>query len=237
MSDQWDDEEDLGVAGFDDAAGKIIQQQEDEDMEEMGNYNDAIIDVDDSDRIRKALQARTSELGMEESEESRLAIEAMAERARNRAAGGSTGSDLDLSQISSGGKQDDTMSIYYEPEDDMTEEEMKEADTLGQEPFFDQMIYEVKESTFPSASNVAIKVVLLVGFAIFSSFCVIKWDATIRAFYASQGMIPTTEEIAAISENAMRMAQDLNAQSVQSAASSAAASSSSSGLTLPDLSL
>lgn len=234
MADQWDDEEDKGKS-FDAASDSLLKAQEKADLEESG-FDESVAGSsgEAADRIRAAIQARSADLGMEESEESKKAVEEAAERARQNILNQQSG--LDLSQISDGSKE--KLNVYYEPEDDMTEEEMKEADVLGQQPFLEQMSYEIGESTFPDPLAVTIKIVILAVSAVLSAIGVVNWDRAVRAFYKGQGILPTAEDIANAQQSGMQMAQELsNPTGAAAAVKAAAESAASSGLNLPDLSL
>ena len=72
--------------------------------------------------------------------------------------GGSSFGGLDLSQVTDGY---DKLSINYEPEDEMTEDEMRQADALGFQPWSEQ--YLSLQPTRRSRNFMSIKVFTIAG--------------------------------------------------------------------------
>jgi hypothetical protein len=140
-------------------------------------------------------------------------------RAANRGGGSSFGG-LDLSQVTDGY---DKLSINYEPEDEMTEDEMRQADALGFQPWSEQYLYELKESTFPDLVTTVSKVGLLIVLGIITGFLIITTDKTVKEFYVNQGILPSPADVEKAQQSGMQMATEL--------------STSPSNLKLPDLGL
>lgn len=195
------------------------------------------------------VKARTESLGMEESVVSKQAIEAMKARAAQRAGAGPLADMVDLSQVTYGSEEKKSvLSIDYNPEDDLTDEQMERADPVGQLNIFEQLSTELKEILFPDVQTILFKVVLLVVLAVTSSTLILTTDHYVRELYEYFGILPTVEDIQAASENSMRLAQELttNGAAATSAATEAATSAgeavtdavtdaATSGISLPDL--
>lgn len=145
-------------------------------------------------------------MGIERSTVSAEAIQAAQERAKaaveNRQSGDTM---LDLSQITSeaprGETDENIPTMFFEPETEMTEEEMIEADPDGQLSFFDQTMKEIKAATWPTPGAVLKEVALLLIVGSLSGVILINWDNFLREFYTNVGMIPKAEEISKGTEN------------------------------------
>lgn len=135
-------------------------------------------------------------------EASQDAMKAMEERAAKRAGSGA----LDLSQVSDGFEK---LSINFDPEDEMSEEEMRQADPLGYQPMSEQYMFELKETTFPGAIATISKVGLLIVLGVVTGFIIISTDKLVRDLYVDQGMLPTKEDIAKAQSSGLEMAQEL----------------------------
>lgn len=206
-------------------------------------------DSETQERWRDMVKARTESLGMEESVVSKQAIEAMKARAAQRAGAGPLADMVDLSQVTYGSEEKKSvLSIDYNPEDDLTDEQMERADPVGQLNIFEQLSTELKEILFPDVQTILFKVVLLVVLAVTSSTLILTTDHYVRELYEYFGILPTVEDIQAASENSMRLAQELttNGAAATSAATEAATSAgeavtdavtdaATSGISLPDL--
>ena len=120
----------------------------------------------------------------------------------NRGAADSFG--LDLSQISTDGpstEQDNKPSMFFEPEAEMSEEDMKEADPLGYESIPAQVAFEWNEANWPTFGAALKEVVLLVAIVGLSGGLIIGWDNFLRETYTSVGILPKPEEMMSGSEN------------------------------------
>ena len=158
--------------------------------------------------MREAIKKRTESLGIEKSVVSKEAIKEAEERAKagvaNRGAGGEMETMLDLTQISQTaprGQDDETPAMFYEPETEMTEEEMKEADPDGQMPILDQVRKELSLATWPTPAKAIKEIALLLFIFVFTSALIINWDNFLRNFYTDLGFIPRPEDIMQGSEN------------------------------------
>jgi hypothetical protein len=161
---------------------------------------------------------------MEESQVSKEFIAEAAARAAMR--GGSSSGGLDLSKVSDGSSQ--ILSINYDPEDELTEEEKKSSDPLGYKPFQEQMNFELGETTFPDVGATFSRVVLLVALAFSTGFLIIETDSVVRELYMSKGFIPRPEDIMNAKDAGLKLSHELAAKVVEKA---------SGGLSLPDVGL
>lgn len=111
---------------------------------------------------------------------------------------------LDLSQITDTaprGEDENIPAMFYEPENDMTEQEMIDADPDGQMKLPDQFLKEIKEATWPTPVAALKEVALLLFVVVFTAFLIIEWDVLLRETYTNFGFIPRAEDIAQGSEN------------------------------------
>jgi hypothetical protein len=148
------------------------------------------------------------------------ALKEAEKRAQKRDGGGSFGG-LDLSQVSDGYEK---LSINYEPEDEMSEEEMRTADPLGFQPWSEQYSFELKQSTFPDTVATLSKVALLIVLGLVTGFLIITTDKLVRNFYVDEGLLPSPEDVARAQSSGMEMAKELTKATI------------SPGTSLPDLS-
>ena len=176
------------------------------------------------EKVRDAIRARTGSLGLEESQVSKeFLAEAAARAAMRSGSGGGGGSRLDLSKISDGSSK--ILSINYDPEDEMTQEEMESADPLGFKPFQEQMTFEFGQTTFPDLFSTFSRVVVLVIVAFTTGFLIITTDSLVREVMMAKGFIPRPEDIINAKEAGLALSQEL--------AKKVAADSQ--GLSLPDI--
>ena len=151
--------------------------------------------------MRAAIKARTQDLGLEKSKISQQYIDEAYKRAR-QAQGDRRPGELDLSQISSGdepgskNKWDESLpTMMYNPEDELTEEEQAEADTVGQLPIFEQAMIEVKASKWPDLFTVVREVIVMFLVVAVTAGIIVGWDGFLREFYSDLGLIPRPEDI------------------------------------------
>ena len=89
---------------------------------------------------------------------------------------------LDLTQITSTGPRgeagEDIPAMFYEPESEMTEEEMIEADPDGQLPIPEQVMKEISLATWPTPFAALKEVFLVVALVVSSSFIIINFYET-----------------------------------------------------------
>jgi len=206
---QWD-EEDEDVAAdrktFDDAGVAMSDEDEQKKVSGMGDYDsNPDYNPDDISRVRDAIRQRTESLGIERSTVSVDAIQAAQERAKSAVENGQSGaSQLDLSQISEQaprGDAEDVPAMFFEPEAEMTPEEMVEADPDGQMNYLEQVMNEVKAATWPTPAAALKEVFVLIIVATSTCFGIIAWDNLLRDTYTNLGFIPRSEDIMKGSEN------------------------------------
>lgn len=135
------------------------------------------------------------------------AMKAMEARAAKRAGSGA----LDLTQISDGFEN---LAINFDPEDEMTEEQMREADPLGYKPVSEQYMYELQETTFPGALATISKVALLIVLGVVTGTLIITTDKTVRDIYVSRGYLPSKEDIANAQSSGIEVANELTKKTV-----------------------
>eukprot|EP00980_Cylindrotheca_fusiformis_P026300 scaffold15772_cov162-Cylindrotheca_fusiformis.AAC.2 len=220
FSSQWDDEEEEVAVderkSFADA-GEALQDEEDQKkMDGMGDFdaNPAKIsdlraslfvfrlqyNSEDINRVRDAIRQRTQSLGIEKSKISMEAIQAAEERAKSGAAnsGESSFQQLDLSKITSDsprGKGDNVPAMFFDAEEELTEEEMAEADPDGQLSLKDQALKEIGAATWPTPVSALKEVVLLIAVVAFTAALIINWDNFLRELYTSIGLIPSEDDL------------------------------------------
>lgn len=91
--------------------------------------------------------------------------------------------------------------MFYNPADEMSEEEMEEADPDGQLSIPDQFSKEVQAATWPTPGAALKEVGLLIFVVVLTSSLIIGWDNFLRNTYTNVGFIPTSEDINKGSEN------------------------------------
>eukprot|EP00339_Tiarina_fusa_P002805 CAMPEP_0116998254 /NCGR_PEP_ID=MMETSP0472-20121206/1392_1 /TAXON_ID=693140 ORGANISM="Tiarina fusus, Strain LIS" /NCGR_SAMPLE_ID=MMETSP0472 /ASSEMBLY_ACC=CAM_ASM_000603 /LENGTH=287 /DNA_ID=CAMNT_0004697355 /DNA_START=78 /DNA_END=941 /DNA_ORIENTATION=- len=205
---QWEDEdEEVAVqqTSFDQAGAELTDEDDKKRMDDMGDFDsNPAYQSADIDRVRAAIKERTAALGLEKSKVTSEMIQAAQERAKESIAnGGAAGDILDLSQISDTAPrgQDEVPAMFYDPEAEMSEAEMVEADPVGQMSILDQVSKELSESTFPTPFAALKEVFLLIFIILFTAFVITQWDSFLRDVYTGFGFIPTQEEIMQGAEN------------------------------------
>lgn len=161
--------------------------------------------MDNIEKMRAAIRARTQDLGIEKS---KVSADYIAQKAAAAAEAGTpaaasqspdTFGGLDLSKISSVKASpewnEDMPSMFYDPEDEMTLEEQEEADPIMKLNPIEQGLHEFNNAQWPTLGAALREVGLMVLVVLFSSVLIIGWDKLLRALYTSLGFIPTAEEI------------------------------------------
>jgi len=165
--------------------------------------------------MRAAIRARTSDLGLEKSKVSaeyvqRKQQEAMAAgSARAAAESSDIFGGIDLSQIRSeatprassnsvwADEEGEVPSMFYEPEDDLSEEEQAEADPIGQKSIPEQVVAELKDAKWPSPWSALREVAVMVIVVAVTTTLIIGWDKVLREFYTDTlHFIPSKEDMA-----------------------------------------
>lgn len=111
---------------------------------------------------------------------------------------------LDLSQISQEsprGEDDNTPAMFYDPENEMSEEEKIEADPDGQLSLTDQAMKEINAASWPTPGAALREVGLLIFVVVFTAGLIINWDNFLRETYTHFGLIPSAEDIMKGAEN------------------------------------
>ena len=153
------------------------------------------------DRVRDAIKQRTDALGIEKSKVSAEAIKAAEERARARIADGGFQA-LDLSQITtqaSSSSQDEN-SIFFEPEEEMSEEEIKEGDPVGQLSIQEQVKAELSAAIWPTFGAAMKKAGIILIIGAVTCFFVVEWNDLVRDLFMNVGLIPRPEDFTFDSE-------------------------------------
>lgn len=153
--------------------------------------------------MRAAIRERAGELGVEKSEASRIYIEEAAARARANVGNQQPSSSLDLSQISSGGEKksgkdkwdEELPTMMYDPADELTEEERKEVDVVGQMSLWEQAQEEIGAAKWPDFGSAVRTLFTMFGVIVLSATLIIGWDRTLRNIYTNAGFIPLKEDI------------------------------------------
>lgn len=219
---QWDEDEEeepvaVGSAPSYEEAGKQIGEEDDQaaldevgDFDASGNYN-----ANDVDKYREAIQKRTEALGIERKTPEEIAAEeAMALAALDRAGetmGPPTDSKsaeqlsqmLDLSQITSDaprGADESLPAMMYDPADDMTEEEMAEADPIGLKPWNEQLAWVFSKAQFPSALDALGETLILAATVTITGFTVANWDVLMKEIAFNYQGVPRADEVAGAME-------------------------------------
>lgn len=160
------------------------------------------------ERMRAAIRARTADLGIEKSKVSADYIEqrkaAAMEAGSARAAGENSDAfgGLDLSQIRSTRirspqEDEDLPSMFFDPDEQLSDEEKVEVDPLRNKSWIEQGLYEVSQVKWPDWTSALREVGLLVVVVAFTAVIIIGWDRLIRSTYTDVlHLIPTKEELA-----------------------------------------
>jgi preprotein translocase subunit SecE len=143
---------------------------------------------DNIDRMRAAIRKRTEEMGLEKSKLSKQLIE----DANQRAKAGEQVQGLDLSKIR-GQIPEDMPSMLYDPEDEMTDEEKKEVDPVGQLSLFKQAQNELQNAKWPQPLAAMREVVVMFVVVAATGALIIFWDKFLREIYTNIGFIPSSD--------------------------------------------
>lgn len=167
------------------------------------------------EKVRAAIRARTSNLGIEKSKVSADYVQKKQEQAIE--AGGARAASenndmfggLDLSQIrteavplrsSSSPWADadgEVPSMFFEPQNELTEQEQAEADPLGQKSFKEQYLYEFQQIKWPGPGSALREIGLMAVVVVVTAALVIGWDKLLRDLYTDVlHFIPSKEDMA-----------------------------------------
>lgn len=186
---------------FDDAGQSLVDEENQKRIESMGDFDsNPDYNIDNIEKMREAIRARASSLGVEKSVLSQQYIEEAKARAQQNV--GQAPGQLDLSQISTGNEPrkqadwDESLpTMMYNPEDELTEEEQREIDKVGQLPFWEQFLSEVRAAQWPDFWSAGREVLLLFLVAGLSGLIIINFDQAVRSVYTNLGFIPTKDDI------------------------------------------
>ena len=192
---------------------------------------------DNIDRMREAIRKRTQEMGLEKSVLSKQLIQEANERAKS----GEKVQGLDLTKIR-GTIPEDMPSMLYDPEDEMSEEERRQVDPVGQESILKQAQNELTNAKWPNAGAVLREVAIMLVVVAATAAIIIGWDRFLRDFYTNGlNLIPSKEQInmrfegLELPEGWTNMMSEDDIANLPSEMRDSAARSSGSGMNLPDL--
>eukprot|EP00567_Pseudictyota_dubia_P018116 CAMPEP_0197437254 /NCGR_PEP_ID=MMETSP1175-20131217/4524_1 /TAXON_ID=1003142 /ORGANISM="Triceratium dubium, Strain CCMP147" /LENGTH=270 /DNA_ID=CAMNT_0042966721 /DNA_START=98 /DNA_END=910 /DNA_ORIENTATION=+ len=184
--------DDKGGAGaaksFDESKQAIEDEEAAEQMERtsgMDAEEEAAFNARKSEfaSMKDKIRARAADLNIEKSVATAEAIKAAEKRARLQQSEEPT---LDMSVFTDPEKNP----IMYNPEDELTDEEIANIDPTGQKPFFEQAIDEFKATAFPGPLDVAKTVGFMAITFIVSASFILKADEVLRGLYIGWGFIP-----------------------------------------------
>jgi len=183
-------DEDSNDLSFDDAAQALKDQEDTERMENRGNEMDEENKTFEGnkgtyDDMRAKIRARTTDLSMEKSVTTAEAIKA----ATNRAMAGEAAATptVDLSKFND--------ALLENPEDELTDEQKAEIDTVGQLNLWEQAVAEYKYTRFPTAGASLKQAGLMVVIFAVTATVILKVDELLRFQYTDWGLIPRSGEI------------------------------------------
>ena len=166
--------------------------------------------------MRAAIRARTADLGIEKSKVSadyiqqkqQMAVSAGSARAAGEQSSTNTFAGLDLSQISDGseprrpqsnsvwGDDDETPSMFFDPEEKLSEAEREEIDPLIKKGIIEQGLNELKNAKWPDWASALREVVLMFAVIALTGVLIVGWDKVLRTVYTDfLHFIPTDQEI------------------------------------------
>jgi len=145
------------------------------------------------DEMREKIRSRASTLDMNKSVATQEAIKAATQRA---AAGEAAETPtVDLSKFSSG--------LGEDPEDELTDEQMREIDKVGQMSIPDQVVEEFKNTRFPSPDATLKQAILMLVIFIVTAGVILNVDTFLRFQYTDWGFIPKSGEVLDYSDLAL----------------------------------
>jgi hypothetical protein len=173
---------------------------------------------DNIDEMRAAIRARTANLGIEKSkisadyiqQKQKMAMSAGGARAAAEQTAGDTFAGLDLSQISDGStvrrrpptnslwdNDEDTPSMFFDPEERLSEQEREEVDPLIKKSIIEQGLNELKNAKWPDWASALREVVLMFAVIALTGALIIGWDKVLRYTYTDiLHFIPSENELA-----------------------------------------
>lgn len=210
FSSKGDKEDDTERKSFEEAGISLSEQQDQERMDAVGDSdfdNTGSQETDDLEKMRAAIRARASDMGLERKGLDDEYVEAARARALSRRdnARGAGNSDLDLSQISDGNqrqdewdadKKENKRGVLQKAGDSLTEEEKLAAYPNGALPKTEQFWEEFKLVQWPTFQESLIDLVLVVVILFGMIFLIDFMDTTIRHFFTDIiHILPRDDEI------------------------------------------
>lgn len=157
--------------------------------------------------MRTKIRERTAAMGLEKSKVSADYILSKQKQAIGAGPPGQnvdpdTFGGLDLSQISdtappgSVSSYDESLpSMFYDPKDDLSEEEQAEVDPISAENPITQGLNELSNAKWPGMAAALREVVVLVIVVAATAALIISWDKLLRGTYMNAGFIPSKEAL------------------------------------------
>lgn len=172
-------------------------------------------DTDSMEKMRAAIRARTSDLGMEKSKVSADYIQKRQQQAvaAGSARAASENNDmfggLDLSQIRTeaapsrssssvwADEDGEVPSMFYDPDEELAEEERAEVDPIGQKSIPEQFLHELQNVKWPDPGSALREVGLMIIIVAITAALIIGWDKLLREVYTDVlNFIPSKEDMA-----------------------------------------
>lgn len=170
--------------------------------------------MDQMEKMREAIRARTSAMGLEKS---KVSADYIQQRQQQAVAAGSakaasessdTFAGLDLSQISTakappsarnsmwGDDEEQVPSMFYDPEDELSEDERALIDPMGQKGILDQGWNELQNAKWPDPVSALKEVGIMIIVVAVTGALIIGWDKLLRGLYTDVlHFIPSKDDL------------------------------------------
>lgn len=217
VDNQDQNEEAISRTTFDEAGKSLIDEEDAKRMEAMGDYDLNPDSKDDKvERMRAAIRARTADLGIEKSKVSaeyiqqrqNIAISAGSARADAEQSSANTFAGLDLSRISDGNQgkrssqspwadEEDEPTMFFDPEEKLSEQERAEIDPFMKKGIFEQGLNELQNAKWPDWASALREVALMILVIAVTGVLIVGWDKVLRFVYTDVlHFIPSQEDLA-----------------------------------------
>mmetsp|Transcript_16543 Transcript_16543/g.45585 ORF Transcript_16543/g.45585 Transcript_16543/m.45585 type:complete len:338 (+) Transcript_16543:272-1285(+) len=221
---QWDEEEEdtsnVKRASFEEATKAATDEDDAKELAEMGDFDaTSTYNVDDVSRYRDAIKKRAASIGLEKRSAEEIAADQAAalqkavEKGEGLVGAAARSSPdqlsdmldesqvqrLDLSKISSEaprGPDEDLPAMMYDPTDDMTQEEMEEADPIGFKPWNEQVAWVIDKAEFPTPLSVLGETIVTIITVVVTAVIFTQWDELCRQAAFNFDFVPRPEEVA-----------------------------------------
>jgi hypothetical protein len=168
------------------------------------------------ERMRAAIRARTADLGIEKSkvtaeyiqQKQNMAVSAGSARAAAEQSSQNTFGGLDLSRISDGSQakraaptvwgdnEDDTPTMFFDPEDKLSEDERAEIDPIMKKGIIEQGLNELRNAKWPDWASALREVAVMALVIALTGVIIVGWDKVLRYVYTDVlHFIPSKEDI------------------------------------------